>query len=162
MRQKTTFLIILLAAAALVLAAAGRAEMAAPILKTSTEEIVVTASFTSFDPESNYRIGVGSPAKTINDYQMTLEQSEKPLPVRESTFTQGYLSAWFGLEEIPAKGFVFSGSDLTPDVRVQLQITMPRAEADRLNRFFIFVAKDYGSDTWYLEDGSEIRKENWE
>ncbi|HSR66875.1 MAG TPA: hypothetical protein VLU25_02945 [Acidobacteriota bacterium] len=162
MRQKAVFLIIPLAAAALALAAAGRAEMAAPILKTSTEEIVLTASFTSFDPGADYRIGVGAPARTINDYQMVLEQADKPMPVRETNFVQGYLSAWFGLEEVPAKGFVFKGSDVNPDVRVQLQITLPRAEADRLQRFFVFVAKSYGPDTWYLEDGSEIRKENWE
>ena len=42
-----------------------------------------------------------------------------------------------------------------------LQITIPRASLENTEKIYIFVSKDYGSDTWYLEDGSELDKSFW-
>ena len=68
-------------------------------------------------------------------------------------------SAYFEVDEILVQGFLFSSADL-PDEgeEITLKVTIPRVEADKLKRFFIIIAKQFGPDRWYIMDGGEINE----
>ena len=139
----------------------GRAVMSTPILRTSPGEISLTTSFTGFEPGSEYRIGIGVVGQTAR-VELHLLKDGNPISRRVESFHQGYTSTWFNVESMQLQGYRVAGADLpASDGRLTLKITLPREEADRLGKFFIIVAKNYGADTWYLEDGSEVNNTHW-
>ena len=40
-------------------------------------------------------------------------------------------------------------------------MSLPREEAERVGRLFIFVSKQFGPTTWYIIDGAEINGTHW-
>lgn len=161
MKNKTicTTLILL---AVVPLWAAGRVAMSTPILKSSPDEITVTTSFSAFDPASEYRIGIGTAGNSMEKGQIDLLKEDQPVSKSLQTFKQGYTSSWFQVDSLEVQGFFLAGQDLPGNQqRVTLKVTLPRQEAERLHRFFIVIAKKYGPDTWYLEDGTEVNETHW-
>ncbi len=151
-------LILLIAAVPLL----ARAVMSTPILKTSPDEISVTTSFSGFEPESEYRIGIGMVGQPSEKVQLNLLKNDNRVSKSVEAFNQGYTSTWFEVDSVQLQGFRVAGPDLPgSDGRLTLKITLPRDEADRLGKFFIIVAKNYGSDTWYVEDASEVNETHW-
>ena len=139
-----------------------RAEMSTPILRTSPGEISLTTSFSGFESGSEYRIGIGVVGQTARNLQLNLLKNNNQISRSVEAFHQGYTSTWFNVESVQLQGYRVAGADLpASDGRLTLKITLPREEADRLGKFFIIVAKNYGADTWYLEDGSEVNKTHW-
>ncbi len=135
------------------------AEMSVPILKTTPELISVTTSFSAFEPGAEFRIGVGA-SGPMDNLEITLKEEGDDVPLGIVDFKQGYMSSWFEVDEVEAKGYTL-GSKFSGDRRVTMKVTFPRPVADRLGKFYVFVSKKYGPNIWYLEDGSEIDKSNW-
>ncbi len=140
----------------------GRVSMAAPVLKAEVEQISFTTKFSDFVAGSDYRLGVGTTGDKIEGAEIELLKGDAPLSKELISFTQGFASAYFEVEEISVQGFSFPSTDLPAEGElVAMKVTIPRAEAERLERLFIIVAKQFGPDRWYIMDGGEINSTHW-
>ena len=140
----------------------GRVSMAAPVLKAEVEQISFTTKFSDFVAGSDYRLGVGTTGDKIEGAEIELLKGDAPLSKDLISFTQGFASAYFEVEEISVQGFSFPSTDLPAEGElVAMKVTIPRAEAERLERLFIIVAKQFGPDRWYIMDGGEINSTHW-
>lgn len=158
MKRRAVFVTLLLGLmTALPLAAA---EMSAPILRTTIDEIIITTYFSAFDADKEYRIGVGAPGSGMGEVKILLQKDGADLSESPMNFKQGYTSTWFGVDAIDARGYVF-GKGETPGDRISVRISMSRDQADSIGKFYIFIARKYGADRWYLEDGTDVDKSNW-
>lgn len=135
--------------------------MGSPVVRIVESEVMINVRVESFNAGDNYRIGVGVAGETALPAEMTFTKGGNP--VGEVTeFTQGFTAHWWNVDQIICKGINLSG-DMLPGEGEEgsLQITIPRASLENMEKIYIFVAKDYGSETWYLEDGSELDKSFW-
>lgn len=151
-------LAILLAAPA---AAQDRAVMSAPVIRSTAEEIVISAKFTNFGADRHYRIGFGAVEQVP---QMTVEllKDDQPVQVEPTNFTQGNTSGWWQVEAVKARGYVLQGADLPgQEGNLVFRVTLKRSEAEKYAKLYIFVARNYGGNRWYLEDGTVIEKSDW-
>ncbi len=140
----------------------GRVSMTAPVLKAETEQISFTTRFSDFVAGSDYRLGVGTTGDKIEGAEFELSKDNAPLSTELISFTQGFASAYFEVEEISVQGFSFPSTDLPgAGEEVAMKVTIPRAEAERLERIFIVVTKQFGPDRWYIMDGGEINSTHW-
>ena len=141
---------------------AQRASMESPIVKTSSEQVTFTAGFSSFEPEAEYRIGVGTGGASLEKATIQFEtENGEALRVGLVDFKQGHTSSWFDVPEIAARGFIRSGDILSAGRRIILKFSIPRRDADAIKKIYVFVAKRYGPETWYLEHGAEVNDEHW-
>jgi len=139
-----------------------RVSLAAPVLKGGPDQISFTTRFSSFISGSDYRLGVGTTGDDIEGIEIELSKGGTPLSKKLASFSQGYASAYFEVEEIQVQGFSFPSTDLPGEgEEVAMKVTIPRAEADRLGRLFIIVSKQFGPDRWYIMDGAEINDTHW-
>jgi len=139
---------------------AQRASMDAPVVRGAPDEVIVSARFTQFVSGSEYRVGVGA-SGDLAGLTMTLDQEGTVVSADITSFDQPQ-SWWSDAGQLKAKGFLLQDSELPPTGEaLSLKVTVPRASADAAGAFFIFVAKRYGPNTWYLEDGSEINDTHW-
>jgi hypothetical protein len=136
--------------------------MSAPILQVTPEEISFTTTFSNFVPGSSYRLGVGTTGDKTNSTTIELLKENIVLSKKVVGFEQGFARSWFEVDRIFVRGLLFrsaelpgSGEDLT------LKVTLPRAEADRLKRLFVILAKQYGPDRWYIVEGAELNESHW-
>ena len=140
----------------------GQAVMSAPVLRTSPEEIRFTARFSDFNAGEDYRIGVGTAGETIQGATIELVKDTTVLPNKLVTFEQGFAKLWFKVDKISVQGFVLPPSKLPAEGEaLLLRVVVPRAEADRLKRMFVILAKKYGPTRWYIEDGAEMTDTDW-
>jgi len=140
----------------------GRVSLSAPILKGEPDQISFTTRFSGFVSGSDYRLGVGTTGEDIEGIEVELTQGDTPLSKTRASFRQGFASAYFEVEEILVQGFLFPSSDLPGQgEEVAMKVTIPRTEADSLERIFIIVAKQFGPDRWYIMDGAEINDSHW-
>lgn len=138
-----------------------RPSLTAPVLKAEPETISFTTRITNLAPGSDYRIGVGAPTD-IQGGTFEVANGDAVLPMEPAAFKQGYATAYFEMDAIPALGYLFSSTDLPgPEEAIVLKVSVPREEADRLERIFIFVSKQFGPTTWYIMDGAEINNTHW-
>ena len=139
-----------------------RVSLAPPILKGEPDQISFTTRFSTFNSGSDYRLGVGTTGDEIEGIEIELSQGGTILSKKQASFSQGYASAYFEVEEIQVQGFLFPSSDLPAQgEEVAMKVTIPRAEADRVGRLFIIVSKQFGPDRWYIMDGAEINDSHW-
>ncbi len=139
-----------------------RVSLSAPVLKAGPDQISFTTRFSSFVSGSDYRLGVGTTGDEIEGIEVELTLGDTPLSKKRASFRQGFASAYFEVEEILVQGFLFPSSELPGEgEEVAMKVTIPRAEADRLGRLFIIVAKQFGPDRWYIMDGAEINDSHW-
>lgn len=161
--MKTAWIVLLVGTLFLVpIVAQTRASMEAPVVKGTTESIVISARFKGMSAGGSYRIGVGVAKGDLSSAQVDLKREGEDLSVTSTEFKQGYTESWWSVPELSAKGFLVEGG-LIPDsdVALVLRADVPRAEADRAERLYVFIAKKYGPTTWYLEDGTEINISEW-
>jgi hypothetical protein len=154
-----TLLVLFLAAPVF---AQDRATMSAPVIRSSAEQVVITVRFEKLAPSRSYRIGLGAAGDQAPQATTTLTTNDKPVPIEATDFTQGNTSGWWKVDQLSCIGYVVSG----PAVPAQgqsllLQFKLPKAAADKFDKLFVFVSRDYGSQRWYLEDGTEIDKSDW-
>lgn len=144
---------------------AQRASMESPIIKSTPDAISFTANFSQLDPNGTYRIGVGASGTHIEGAQLALQTSQgAALPVKPRGFKQGHASSWWGVSEIAAQGFDLVDPLISQAAgRFVLRFQVPRSVIDRLQvkSIYVFVAKKYGPETWYLEDGAELSDQYW-
>lgn len=139
-----------------------RVSLAPPVLKGEPDQISFTTRFSGFVSGSDYRLGVGSTDGEIEGIQFELSQGGTSLSKKLVSFSQGYASQYFEVEEIQVQGFLFPSAELPgKGEEVGMKVTIPRAEAERLGRLFIIVTKQFGPDRWYIMDGAEINDSHW-
>lgn len=138
------------------------ASMTPPIVKTAEGQVVITSRFENFVAGSQYRLGIGIAGEAAPDAKVELLKSGTPVSKESSAFVQKNTSHWWGVEQLQAKGFSLSPADLPQKgQRLTFRITISREKADALKKLYIFVSRDYGSSTWYLEDGVELNEKYW-
>ncbi len=140
----------------------GRASLTAPVLKSEPDVISFTTRFSDFVDGNDYRIGVGTTGEELPGAKFELSQGDAPLPKELFSFRQGTAAAYFEVENIQVQGFFFPSSELpSGDQQIALKVTIPRSEAEKAQRLFIIVTKQFGPDTWYIMDGAEINNSHW-
>lgn len=138
-----------------------RATMSAPIIRSVEGKLVFSVSLEGFAEGKTYRIGFGVAADSLPDIEVAveLEADGTPLELTSADFVQGSTKAWWQVPEVHGRGYVLGPTNLPPPVRFKVSIA--KADADALGKVFLFVSRDYGSDRWYLEDGTVIEKSDW-
>ena len=139
---------------------AQRASMEAPVVRGAPGEVSVSARFSQFVSGSEYRVGVGA-SGDLAGLTISLDQDGTAVSGDLTSFDQPQ-SWWSEAGQLKAKGFLLQDSKLpAAGETLSMKVTIPRASADAAGAFFIFVAKRYGRNTWYLEDGAEINESHW-
>lgn len=138
------------------------ATMSAPVVRTAEGQVVFTTHLKDFVAGSKYRIGIGGVGNSAPDATIELEMGDQAISKSATDFTQGYTSHWWGMDELKSRGVALTGSDL-PGKGQELifRVKLAREAADNFEKLYIFVSRDYGGDTWYLEDGVELDQSYW-
>jgi hypothetical protein len=131
--------------------------MEAPVIKTSSESVVIMARISDFTAGENYRLGVGVASGSLSSAEITAIENGNPVSLELVDFKQGFTSSWWSVDELSSKGFYLSGNSIpSGDGMISLRVEIPKTEADKLDKLYVFVAKKYGGAVWYLEDGTEL------
>ncbi|UCF38327.1 MAG: hypothetical protein JSU96_05605 [Acidobacteriota bacterium] len=158
----STFTLAIACILALPVAAQDNAVTSAPMVKSMDGNVVFSIRVSSFVPGKNYRLGFGAAGDTAPVGTLKLTQDGKDVAAEALDFKQGYTSNWWGVEQVASKGFQLKAADLPPaGTELLFEVSLPQEAADQFNKLFIFVARDYGSNTWYLEDGSVLEDTYW-
>ena len=138
------------------------ASMSAPLLRTTPQQISLTARFSDFVRGSYYRLGIGTSAEQINNLEMEILKGNTVLAKELISFEQGFAESWFEVDQISVQGFHFLRAEV-PEAgeELTLKVSLPRTEGERHERLFIIIARRYGLDRWYIEDGVELEKSQW-
>ena len=165
MKRNPVFLVLgvtLVLAVMIPLLAQDSATTTAPIVKSSEAEVIISVRVKDFVPGKNYRLGLGAAGSAFPEGTYTLKKNDQPLSLAVADFTQKYTQDWWGVAQVAAKGFQLSASELPPaGTELLFSVAIPRDTASKFEKLFIFVSRDYGSGTWYLEDGSELDNSYW-
>ena len=138
------------------------AAMASPVLRATPEAINITARFSNFPSGSQYRLGVGAVGEGIGDVELELLKGDAPVSKESVSFKQGYAQSWFEVDEIAVRGYTLASSDHPAQGQdLVLKITLPRAEAERVKKVFVILAKYYNPDRWYILEGAELTDTLW-
>ena len=143
------------------LSAQDRVSMSSPVIRTNPDGISIAARFQGLQPGRSYRIGVGVKGQ-FPESEIEISRGDSPLPANLTDFVQGHTSNWWGVEQLSARGFQIDGSDLAgPSEELLLRVSVPRAATDQLENIYIFISRNYATDTWYLEDGVDLDQSYW-
>ena len=116
----------------------------------------------NFAPSSRYRIGLGIPGDVTPDVTLELHENETAVSKEPVDFIQKNTNHWWGVPQIAARGFALSASELAGEGKeLVFRMSIPRESAEKAGKLYIFISRDYGANTWYLEDGSELDESNW-
>lgn len=160
--MKRTLLIALFGLLSSPLFAQPRASMSAPVIKSTVESVTITTDFNNFVAGEEYRVAIATMGVKLPKTKIELSRGGQSLSLKPTTFNQGYADSWFGADSVLAKGFFLKASELPPrGEKVTFRVIIPRSEAKLLKKAFIFVARQYGPQTWYIEDGSEMDDTYW-
>lgn len=136
--------------------------MTAPVVKPTPEAVVMTARFNDFNAGSEYRIGVGAATAKIPNAKIELLKNDAPIDKTLTSFEQGYAQHWWKIDKIVSQGFALTEADFPkPDEKLSMRVTVPKAEADKLKKIYLFISKKYPEDRWYIEDGIELTDAHW-
>lgn len=136
------------------------ASMTAPVVRNKEGQVIITTRISSFTAGGKYRIGIGCASASAPGARVeAMENGTNPLALETKTWTQKNTKDWWQVEPIQSTGFFLGPSNL-PE-QILFRITIPKKAADQYDILYIFVSKDYGSETWYLEDGVELEKKYW-
>ena len=138
------------------------ATMSAPVVRTAEGQVIFTTHVQDFSSGNKYRVGVGGVGNSAPNATIELELDGQTLSKPPTDFTQGYTSHWWGMSELKSRGVLFAASDLpSRGGDLTFRVKIPRKSADNFDKLYIFVSRDYGGATWYLEDGVELDKSYW-
>lgn len=139
-----------------------RATMSAPIIRSTPDGVSFTVRFQNFAEGRSYRVGFGSQGEQAPNVTLELLKEEQAFAQSPISFAQGNTSGWWGVEQVASRGYALGPEGLPdPEEALTFRVTMPRDVADRYEKLYLFVSRNYGSDRWYMEDGSEIDKTDW-
>jgi hypothetical protein len=138
------------------------ATMSAPVVRTAEGQVEFTTRLQDFVPGSKYRIGIGGVGNNAPDATIEVKLGDTALSKSATDFTQGFTSHWWGMNELKSRGIALAASEL-PEQGQQLtfKVHLSREAADNFEKLYIFVSRDYGGSTWYLEDGVELDQSYW-
>lgn len=140
----------------------GRAVLTSPVLNAGPDTISFVTRFSDFVEGRDYRIGVGTTDGPLAGANFELSRDGAVISKELFSFRQGSASAYFEVDEIQVQGYFFPASELPPaNVEITLRVSLPRSEADRAQRIFVVVTKQFGPDTWYIMDGAEMNSSHW-
>ncbi len=138
--------------------------MDVPVIKPDKDVVVVSARFSNLIPGSRYRLGLGAAAGDMSPVKFELiresggESKVVEMPI--TAFKQAH--NWWGLKEIVSRGCELDGALLSgADSRIVMRVSFTREFGDNAEKLYVFVAKNYGQNTWYIEDGAEMTKKYW-
>jgi hypothetical protein len=152
---------LLLTSGVLVLAQ-DSAAMGPPVIRSTGEEVVFVTKVQDFVAGSRYRLGIGCPGTSAPDASLELKMGNEVLGNPAVEFTQGYTSHWWGMDQLMAKGFQLKASELPEEGQALIfRMVVPKEIADKHEKIYIFVSRDYGNNTWYPEDGVELDQSYW-
>ena len=138
------------------------ATMSAPVVRTAEGQVIFTTQVENFVAGSKYRVGIGGVGNSGPAASIELELGENALAKPETDFTQGYTSHWWGMDALKSRGVALAAGELpSKGQQLTVRVKVPRDNADAFDKLYIFVSRDYGGDTWYLEDGVELDKSYW-
>ena len=135
--------------------------MSSPVVRIVEGSVMISLRMETFNAGDKYRIGVGVAGETALPVEMTFTKGADSFG-ETTEFTQGFTAHWWNVDQIICTGLELSG-DMLPAEGGEgaVQIAIPRSSLENKEKIYIFVSKDYGSETWYLEDGSELDKSFW-
>jgi hypothetical protein len=135
--------------------------MGSPVVRMVESNVLINVRVESFNAGDKYRIGLGVAGEAAIPAEMTFTKGGGPVG-EVSEFTQGFTAHWWHVDQLMCRGFELTG-DMVPMEGEEgtLQMSIPKTCLEGRENIYIFVSKDYGSDTWYLEDGSELDKSFW-
>jgi len=154
-RKRLTLVPLLWLAASAPVIAQTRAALSQPVIRRSGDEVLLVCRVTDMNPNYKYRIGFGT-AETPLEVERELSRDGRVMTEKQGTFKQGYASNWWGVESVQSFGVTFGGGD-----EVSISARVNREHARTFERVFLFVAREYSADTWYLEDGIELKRSHW-
>jgi len=155
----TAFLTVFLATPVL---AQESATMTAPIIRSAEGAVRLSVRFSNFVQGSRYRIAFGIPGEVTPEVTLELLENEAAVSKDPVDFVQKNTNHWWAIPQLAARGFAFSASEIgTEGKEFVMRVSVPRELAEKAGKIFVFVSRDYGGDTWYLEDGSELDESNW-
>ncbi len=140
-----------------------RASMDRPVIRTKDDTVYMIVTFGSFSAGEAYRLGIGCADGELTGAKLELIENESLLDVPVATFQQGHnTQGWWGVEQLNVKGYVLNGASApATGAKLRLSVQVPLAVADAKGQLFLFVARKYAEDTWYLEDGMPIGEKDW-
>lgn len=139
-----------------------RASMTAPVVKPTPEEVVMTVRFNDFNAGNEYRIGVGTATAKIPNVKIELLKNDAPISKNLASFEQGFAQHWWNIDKVVSQGFALTAPDFPKqDEKLSMRVTVPKAEADKLKKIYLFISKKYAEDRWYIEDGVELTDAHW-
>lgn len=138
-----------------------RAAMEPPVVRGTEDQVAMTARFSGFVADGEYRLGFGVDGTYPSAAKIELTRDGEPVSWEFSDFSQGFTSSWWGVDKLTSKGVVLSGDQVPREGQnVTMRVSLPRDAADSLGKLYVFIAKKYGPN-WYLEDGAELTREHW-
>lgn len=135
--------------------------MSAPVVRATGEEVQFTVHMQNLSEGRGYRLGLGAAGDSAPDVTVELMSGDSPVSIEATQFVQTNTSHWWGVPQVTAKGVQFEGAAVAGAEDVTFRVSMSQEEADQYETLYIFVSRNYGSDTWYLEDGSELDQSYW-
>ncbi|MBI4444841.1 MAG: hypothetical protein HY645_02930 [Acidobacteria bacterium] len=146
----------------LFLLAQERASMTAPVVKSTSEAVVLTTRFNDLSAGKDYRVGIGVAGTVLSNVKVELLKNDTTLDKAAVSFDQGYTSNWWNVDKVSVQGFVLSETDLpAKDEKLGMRVTVPRSEVSKFKKLFVLLARKYDSERWYLEDGVELDESYW-
>ncbi len=131
-----------------------RAVMTAPMVRSVEGVVTVVTQFSGFQADRTYRIGIGVESPPPPNMEIQLHRDGRSIG-QMTEFQQAYVSHWWNVDQVAARGFVLRGSDLAGG-ELTLEIKIQKDELSRSGNLYLFISRDYGLDRFYLEDGSTI------
>ena len=139
-----------------------RASMEAPLIRTTSEDVSLRVGFSDLILGKTYRIGVGTAQGQLASAQLQLKKGDEILEKETVLFVQQHTSSWWGVDSISAEGYELADTDLPePGQELILEVRISKEEAVQLKQLFLLVARLYGANRWYPEDGMELKESDW-
>ena len=137
--------------------------MSAPVIRAAPDgNVTFTAQFSEMAQTGEYRLGFAVPSGKISGAKLELLKNGNPVNLPLMDFEQGYCANWWGLTKVSAQGFVVLGNAIPgKEEKLTLRVTVPKVEMDKYKKVFLLVSRKYGTDVWYIEDGSEMDESFW-
>lgn len=131
--------------------------MKAPLIRTTPGQVQLKVGFSDMIAGKMYRIGVGTAQGKLATVELKLMQDDQVLEKESVHFVQKNTSSWWQVNSISTHGYVLSNADLPdPSGELTLEVNLSKEEADQLTKLFLFIARKYGPNRWYPEDGMEL------
>lgn len=140
-----------------------RATMTAPVIRAMPEgNVSFSAQFTGLVGSGDYRLGFGAGSGKVPGAKIELLKNGNAVSLPLTGFEQGYCSNWWNINKVSIQGFLLSGNAVpSKDEKLTLKVTVPKAELDKVKKVYLLIARKYGTDVWYIEDGAEMDEAYW-